>query len=819
MAPQSTKCAKQSAVKRAALISDLRRAVGAQAVLVDAAVRIVYSRDASDQRHGIPVCVVLPADVPALQRAIAVCARHRQAFVVRGAGTGLSGGALPGPDAVVLGTSRLTRLGPVDAERRRVAVEPGVPNEQVSRHAAASGLHFAPDPSSRSVATIGGNLGVNAGGPHCLKVGVTSQHVRRLFWIDPEGRRWTSGRGGALERGADLRGLFCGSEGTLGVICGAELDLWPVPQATATLLAEFPLLTDAAAAVVKLMCSQVVPQACEIIDAAMLQAVKAAFALPLAADVQAVMICAVAGTAAAVKTDTELAGAILTAAGARQVRSAVDPQDQQQLWDCRHKAFGALGRLAPAYISLDVVVPLAALPGMAHDIVEIGRRHRVTIAAVMHAGDGNLHPGIPYDERDRKQSARAQRAAEEIVRRALALGGSCTGEHGIGLAKRQVLACQLDRTSLRLMRGIKRLCDPWNLCNPGKLLPDDDEPAAWAKVPERIDFRWDSLTVTAPASTPLAVLQTAALARGFWIPVGAMQRTHADGPGLGGAMTVGAMIDAGTVGPSLLGALRPADAVLELWAETGDGQVLRAGAPVFKNVAGYDLVRLLVGSGGCLARPLAATLQLRPAPAAVAVWTWYDVPESFTSEGRREFLQVLRRHEQPVVVVRERQASGPSLWVVASGRDRDWDLGRLEADLIAWSEDHGFTRPLGERHPAAALTRSGRLAPLPAWAETAADWTLWSRREQRPDWPHLARLVWQAQPEMLWSASALREEPVGWFADTVFRDGLLQAPPPPAAEVPLHLLAGLKLLFDPQLRLPVWPWLRRAVAEAAGVAP
>ncbi len=797
----------------AALIRELRREIGADAVLIDDAARAVYARDASHQTLGLPVCVVLPATLGELGRAVAICARYQQAFVVRGGGTGLAGGAVPVSGAVVLGTRRLTGLGAVDPDRRRVAVEPGVLNEAVSRHAEVYGLRFAPDPSSQSAATIGGNIAANAGGPQCLKVGVTSQHVRRVSWFDTQGARWSSGRGGALDRGPDLRGLFCGSEGTLGVICAAELDLGPVPEAAATLLAEFPQLSDATAAVLRLMHQQVVPQACEIIDANMLRAVETAFAIGLPLDVEAAMICELAGAAAAVREDAEMTAELLAAAGARRVRVACDPSERQRLWSCRKLAFGAVGRLAPAYISMDVVVPLAALPALAREIRAIASQENVLIATAMHAGDGNLHPGIAYDDRDPDVVARARRASEVIAMRALALGGSCSGEHGVGMQKRHLLARQLDPLSLEIMRGIKRLCDPQGICNPEKMLPAGEANGPRARPCDRLEFQWDSLTVTAPAATPLAVLQAAALARGFWIPVGFMQRTRADGPGLGGALTLGEMIDAGTVGPALLGNLRPADAVLEIWAETGAGEVLHAGAPVLKNVAGYDLVRLLVGSGGCLARPLAATLQLKPAPPCVAIWTWHDVPEALSAEERREFLQVLRRHEAPVVAVRERNATGPSLWVVAAGRDRAWDLGRLEADLTAWSEDHGLARPLVERQSFANLVRPGQLAPLPAWAEASPDWTMLSRREARPDWPRLARLVWQAQPEMLWTAAVLPEEPVGWFADGVFRDGKLQPPPPPPPDVPRHLLTGLKRLFDPHLRLPTWDWLRPAVAE------
>lgn len=797
------------------LLRDLRRALGPAAVRDDAASTTVYARDASHLVLGRPCCVVLPACVDDLGKAIAVCARHGHPFVVRGGGTGLAGGALPVDGAVVIATGRLARLGEVDPHWRRVHAEPGVLNEVVSRRAARYGLMFAPDPSSQAAATIGGNVAANAGGPRCVKVGVTSQHVRRLDWFDARGRRYSTGHGGALDRGIDLRGLLCGSEGTLGVVVGADLDLTPRPGSEVTLLAEFTRLDDATGAVLSLMSSGLEPQACEIIDQAMLAAVEAAFGLGLATDAAAIMICEVAGAAGdAVADDAELAAALLRRSGARRVEAASDPEARAALWRGRKQAFGAVGRLAPSYISMDVVVPLGALPEMVREIQAIKAAHQVQIATALHAGDGNLHPGVHHDDRDPQLVARAHAAADAIALRALAHGGSITGEHGVGLEKRHLVARQLDQASLRLMRGIKHLFDPAGLCNPGKALPaDHDDARPAADPPTEVTIRWDSLTVTAPADTPLARLQAQALARGFWIPVGGAHRTRADGPGLGGALTVGQMIDAGTTGPSLLGSLRPADAVLELWARTGAGEVLRAGAPVLKNVAGYDLVRLLVGSGGVLARPLAATLQLRPAPADLGIWSWLDLPPHFTGEGRREFLEVLRRHGQPALAVRERQVDGPSMWVLASGRHRDRDLDRLAADLEDWSEDHGLGRPAQQRRDFAALCLPEVLAGLPAWASAATDWTLLSRRERQPEWPRPRRLVWQSQPEMLWMPEPCAVAPVGWFADTVFRDGKLQPLPEPAAAVPRHLLAGLKRLWDPDRRLPCPDWLDRAQRE------
>jgi len=799
-----------------AVIHDLRRCLGREAVLDDAASRIVYARDASHETLGRPLGVVLPTSGEQVRQVVAICSRHRIPFVMRGGGTGLSGGALPQDGAVVIGTSRLNAVGKLDADRRQIMVQPGVVNEVVSRLAAPYNLHFAPDPSSQSAATIGGNIAENAGGPHCLKVGVTAQHVRRLDWVDSRGRTWTTGRGGVLDRGIGLRGLLCGSEGTLGAIINADLELRALPEAAVTLLADFPDLEDATRAVVRLMGSGIVPEACEIVDRGMLLAVEEAFHFGFPTDVEAVMICELAGKREAAEEDAAQAETLLRESGAREVHAAADEAERTRLWMCRKKAFGAVGRLAPAYISMDVVVPLGSLTTLVRDIQEIKTRHCVEVATAFHAGDGNLHPGIHYDDRDPEVNARAHQAADAIVMRALELGGSCTGEHGVGTEKRHLVHHQLDQTSLKLMHGIKNLFDPAGICNPGKLLPDPGiEGTATEKVPSSVAFHWDSLTVTAPAEAPLAEIQAEALTRGLWIPVGGASRKSASGPGLGGAITVGEMIAAGTPGPSFLGHLRPSDAVLELWAETGRGDVLRTGAPVLKNVAGYDLVRLLVGSGHLLARPLAATLQLKPVPACVGLWTWPTAPEVFGGEGRREFQKVLLRHENTAVAIRERALDRPSMWVLAAGRDRDWDLGRLGQDLEAWSEDHGLGRPTYNRRDPADLASLKALDGLPAWACAAADWTLLSAREEKPDWPRPQRLIWQTQPSLIWTPQVFAEEPVGWRADNVFRDGRLQDPPRPVVDVPLSLLAGLKRLFDPDGRLPSPPWLTQAQREAA----
>ena len=458
------------------LLERLQSVLDEGGLLTDAASRRVYAHDASHFRLGLPAAVALPRNAEQVGRVLALCAGAHVPVVCRGTGTGLSGGALPSEGCVVLSLARLEALGDVDAVGRRVAAGAGVLNARVSRKAAAQGLEFAPDPSSQATATIGGNIAENAGGPHCLRYGVTLSHLLRLRWCDADGRPWSAAGGRAVRRGLDLVSLLCGSEGTLGVITGADLALVPVGRSLQTLLAVFPALDDAVAAVVKLVQSGLLPVAVEIVDQTMLQAVEAAFAFGFPTDVQAVMIVEFSGSEEAVNADASAARELLLAGGAREVTLAADEQERDTLWLCRKKAFGAVGRLAPRYVTMDVVVPLGRLPRLVHDIQEIKVRFGVEIATAFHAGDGNLHPGIHYDDRDPRQTRQAHAAAEAIILRALELDGSCTGEHGVGIEKLDMLPRMIDGVTAGLQRGIKEVFDPDGQLNPGKLLtpPDAD---------------------------------------------------------------------------------------------------------------------------------------------------------------------------------------------------------------------------------------------------------------------------------------------------------------------------------------------------------
>ena len=822
-------------------LKELIALLGPSGCLADAAARAVYARDASRYASGQPLAVALPRDAEQVAQVVRLCARHRVPFVARGAGTGLSGGAVPPDAGLVISLARLTALGAVDVAARQIRAGAGVINENVTRASVPSGLHFAPDPSSESVATIGGNIAENAGGPHCLKLGVTLHHVSRLECVDPTGSRWITGRGLSCERGIDLVSLMTGSEGCLGVVTSADLRLSPNPEAEVTLLVVFPVLKDATRAVVDLLASGLLPAAMEMVDRAVLVAVQEAFGFGLPTDVDAVMIVEFAGPAAAVAEDAERAEDLLRDRGAREVRRAEEEPERTELWKCRKKAFGAVGRLTPNYVNMDIVVPLGRLPDLVRGIGEVVRQHGVRIVTAFHAGDGNLHPGVMYDERDPASTVRARRAADAILDLALARGGSISGEHGIGLEKQHVIGRQLDAVSAGLMADIVRLCDPDAICNPDKALPPPATTFGTPPgIPEAIVFDWDSLTVTAPAAASVAEIQSTALARGFWIPIGAV-REQDGAPGLGTAGCIGEVVDQLLSGLAALGRGTARDYLLEIWADTGDGRHFHAGAPVFKNVAGFDLVHLVCGSGGVLASLRGVTFQLKPICEQAALMHFRTDGGRLSASALAALLAILDGWQDdlagPVCVIDGTEPGVSSVFVLAGGRDRDWDLRRRRQDLRRRAETAGLELAASKSRPFAELAQLVQDPVLPAWVRRSASWTCLARESAAGDlsppepraipgaepdmpgavpWPDFLakdRSIWQAAPALLWVPQSAAPSAPGWFADTVWQDGKAVPLPAPAAGVPRHLLVGLKDIFDPTDRLgrPIWLAVEREV--------
>lgn len=419
-----------------------------------------------------PRLAVLPGNRDEVIAVVRALAEAGVPWVARGAGTGLSGGALAGDDTVLIVLTRLNRILSIDPVRRRAVVEPGVVNARLSEAAAPAGLLYAPDPSSQTACTLGGNVAENAGGPHCLKYGVTTNHVTALLVLLPDGSLTRLGSPQGEPWGPDLVGLFVGSEGMFGIALEITLRLEPVPAAVRTLLADFPTVREASRAVSAIIAAGIVPAALEMMDQACVRAVEASiYAAGYPVDCGAVLLVELDGQEAAVAAEADAVGALLRSHGARGIRAASDAADRARLWLGRKKAFGAMGRIAPDLVVQDAVVPRSSLPDVLERIETIARAYRLTVANVFHAGDGNLHPNICYDGRDPDLRERVRRASGEIMAACVAAGGSITGEHGVGSDKIDYMPLIFDDTTLAAMCQVRRVFDPGGVANPNKVIP------------------------------------------------------------------------------------------------------------------------------------------------------------------------------------------------------------------------------------------------------------------------------------------------------------------------------------------------------------
>ena len=451
----------------------LESVVGSQWVFKEPDRLLVYEADALASQPHPPQAVVLPSTTEEAARVVEILHEARIPVVPRGAGTGLSGGALAVEGGVVMGTSRMNRVLEVDAENRRALVQSGTLNTVLSAAAAPFGLHYAPDPSSQTACTIGGNVAENSGGPHCLKYGVTSRYITGLRVVLPHGEIvWLGGRG---REGPplDLVGLFVGSEGCFGLATEVEVALVPLPEGTRTLLAIFETLEDAGRGVTNIISQGLLPAALEIVDRNTIAAVEASiFAAGYPTDAGAALVVEFDGMETGLDQEAEAAVACCLQAGAREVRRAAAGEERLALWKGRKKAFGAMGRLAPNLLVQDATVPRTRLPEVLARITEIGNRYHLRVANVFHAGDGNLHPNIVYDSRDPQEPRRVEEAAGEIMAVCVEVGGTITGEHGVGFDKRKYMPLVFNPEELTVLAEIKRVFDPRGRFNPGKVLPD-----------------------------------------------------------------------------------------------------------------------------------------------------------------------------------------------------------------------------------------------------------------------------------------------------------------------------------------------------------
>ena len=464
-------------------LTALRSLVGDDGVVAGEQELLVYECDGYTLEKHLPGVVVLPRTTEEVVAVVKLCAAHNLPIIPRGAGTSLSGSVLAVTGGVMIALTRMTRILELDFRNRRAFVEAGCVNAWVTNAVKSRGLFYAPDPSSQPACTIGGNVATNSGGPHTLKYGVTTNHVLGFELVLPDGEVvWLGTRpdGGEDAEGYDLRGAAIGSEGMFGVVTRVLLRLMRAPQAFKTLLGVFENVDDASQTVSDIIRAGIVPGALEMMDQLITQAVEAAYQFGFPLDAGAVLIVELDGLSAGLDEQAACVTEICKQNKAREVRVARTDEERAALWKSRKRAFGAIGRLSPNYLTQDGVVPRSKLPEMMRFIAECSRKYQLRIPNVFHAGDGNLHPLILYDERDADQVRRTLAASNDILDRCIALGGSVTGEHGIGVEKMDFMAKQFSPDDLEAMRQLRRVFDPEGRCNPHKMFPGSKRCADFA---------------------------------------------------------------------------------------------------------------------------------------------------------------------------------------------------------------------------------------------------------------------------------------------------------------------------------------------------
>jgi glycolate oxidase len=454
-----------------ALIDDLRGIVAPDALLTSPTDLLVYECDGYTIAKNRPDVVVFPTSTDQVVRVVQLCNDHGVPFLPRGAGTSLAGGCLPVGGGVIIALTRMKRILEVSTRDRYALVEAGVVNLWLTNHLKPHGYHYAPDPSSQGACTIGGNVATNSGGPHTLKYGVTVNHILGLEFVLPDGRVVQTGGPAEDNPGYDLTGVIVGSEGTFGIATRAWVRITRSPEAYRTLLGVFETVDDATNTISDIIGAGIIPAALEMLDALILQAVEAAFHFGFPLDAGAVLIMEVDGLEAGLDADAKRIEEIARKNHVREVRRAATDAERALLWKCRKQAFGAVGRLAPSYCTQDGVVPRTKLPHILREIRRIGEQYQLRIANVFHAGDGNIHPILLFDERDPDQVKRVLAASHEILEECLRCGGSVTGEHGIGVEKIDFMPKLFTPEDLGMMLRLRSAFNPDNHCSPAKMFP------------------------------------------------------------------------------------------------------------------------------------------------------------------------------------------------------------------------------------------------------------------------------------------------------------------------------------------------------------
>ncbi|MHB8404606.1 MAG: FAD-linked oxidase C-terminal domain-containing protein [Gammaproteobacteria bacterium] len=455
----------------ATLFTDLRAALPGDALLTREEELRPYECDGLTAYRALPLAVALPRTVEEVVSVLRLCRARGVPVVARGAGTGLSGGALPHAEGVVLSLARFNRILEIDPLARSARVEPGVRNLAISEAARPYGLYYAPDPSSQIACTIGGNVAENSGGVHCLKYGLTVHNVLALEALTIEGERLTLGGRAADAPGYDLLALLTGSEGLLAVVVEATLRLLPLPQCARVLLAAFDSVVTAGNAVGAIIAAGVIPAGLEMMDRLAVEAAEDFVHAGYPRDAAAILLCEVDGDEQEVAAALARVQEILKYAGARELRVARDEAERQLFWKGRKAAFPAVGRLSPDYYCIDGTIPRSKLAEVLTRIAEFSREHGLRVANVFHAGDGNLHPLILYDANTPGELARAEALGAAIMELCIAVGGTITGEHGVGVEKISQMCVQFTPAELEQFHAVKRAFDPAGLLNPGKAVP------------------------------------------------------------------------------------------------------------------------------------------------------------------------------------------------------------------------------------------------------------------------------------------------------------------------------------------------------------
>jgi len=444
--------------------------VGSERLLNAADELIVYECDGYVVEKSTPDVVVFPESAEQVLQIVRECLAAKVTFVPRGAGTSLAGGCLPVGGGVMITLTRMGKILEINHRDRYAVVEPGVVNVRLTRALAGSGFHYAPDPSSQGACTIGGNVATNSGGPHTLKYGVTVNHILGVEFVSPEGELVQFG-GPCGSSGFDLTGLFVGSEGTFGVVTKVWVRITRDPAAHRTMLGIFNTVDEATQAISRIIGAGIIPAALEMMDQGIVSAVEAAFQFGFPLDAGAVLLIEVDGLECAMDEEARLVIELCMESGAREVRQSRTEEERLLLWKSRKQAFGAIGRLSPSYCTQDGVVPRTQLPQILRFIIDVGQRYGLRIVNVFHAGDGNIHPILLFDERDAEQVHRVMLASDEILNRCIDLGGSVTGEHGIGVEKISLMNRLFTANDLQVMSEVRNVFNPSHLCSPGKMLP------------------------------------------------------------------------------------------------------------------------------------------------------------------------------------------------------------------------------------------------------------------------------------------------------------------------------------------------------------